>query len=130
VPGKTLGSSIEYGPWSDRRLPSPRLQGQAQWPAPTRLLPSGDAYFLLQGADRELLVVDSGRRGELWTSRVWPGALLVGGEVVGTWRWVEGTRTIQTWCRLSRAERAAGEAEASSLPLPGLRGQIVVRWSD
>jgi hypothetical protein len=26
-----------------------------------------------------VLVPDEGRRGELWTSRVWPGALLVGG---------------------------------------------------
>ena len=54
--------------------------------APARLLPSGDAYFLLQGADRELLVPDADRRGELWTSRVWPGGLLVEGEIVGTWR--------------------------------------------
>ena len=45
--------------------------------APARLLPSGDAYYLLQGADRELLVPDPDRRGELWTSRVWPGAVLV-----------------------------------------------------
>jgi Winged helix DNA-binding domain len=49
--------------------------------APVRLLPSGDSFFLLQGADRELLVPDAARRRELWTSRVWPGALLVDGEV-------------------------------------------------
>jgi hypothetical protein len=96
--------------------------------APARLLPSGDAYFLLHGADRELLVSDAGRRGELWTSRVWPGALLVGGEVVGTWRRAQGSTTVQTWRRLSRAERDAVEAEAGSLPLPGLDGKIVVRW--
>ena len=97
-------------------------------PAPARLLPSGDTYFLLQGADRELLVPDADRRGELWTSRVWPGALLVGGEVVGTWRRAQGTTTIQTWRRLSRAERDAVEAEAASLPLPGVEGKIVVHW--
>ncbi|MHB1433413.1 MAG: DNA glycosylase AlkZ-like family protein, partial [Streptosporangiaceae bacterium] len=51
-----------------------------------RLLPSGDAYFLLQGADRDLLVPAEDRRRELWTPRVWPGALLVGGEIAGTWR--------------------------------------------
>jgi winged helix DNA-binding protein len=44
-----------------------------------RLLPSGDAYYLLQGADRELLVPEAENRERLWTSRVWPGAVLVGG---------------------------------------------------
>ncbi|HUL86191.1 MAG TPA: crosslink repair DNA glycosylase YcaQ family protein [Actinomycetota bacterium] len=97
-------------------------------PAPARLLPSGDTYFLLQGADRELLVPDADRRGELWTSRVWPGALLVGGEVVGTWRRSREATTIQTWRRLSRAERDAVEAEAASLPLPGVEGKIIVHW--
>ena len=29
---------------------------------------------------------DEKRRGELWTPRVWPGAVLVDGEIVGTWR--------------------------------------------
>lgn len=96
--------------------------------APARLLPSGDAYFLLQGADRELLVPNPERRRTLWTSRVWPGALLVEGEVVGTWRRGDATVTVQPWRRLSRAARDAVEAEAASLPLPGLRGPIVIRW--
>jgi hypothetical protein len=96
--------------------------------APARLLPSGDAFFLLHAADRELLVPDAGRRGELWTSRVWPGAVLVQGEVVGTWRRADRTMTVQTWRRLTRAARDAVEAEAASLPLPGLGGPIVVRW--
>jgi hypothetical protein len=96
--------------------------------APARLLPSGDAYFLLQGNDRELLVLDAHRRLELWTPRVWPGALLVEGELAGTWRRAQGTVTIQTWRRLSRAARDAVEAEAESLPLPDVGGQIAVRW--
>jgi hypothetical protein len=38
---------------------------------------------------------------------------------------------IQAWRRLSRAEREAVEAEAESLPLPGLEEKpIVVRWDD
>jgi hypothetical protein len=97
--------------------------------APTRLLPSGDTYFLLQGHDRELLVPDPGRRSQLWTPRVWPGALLVEGEIVGTWRRAQGTVTIETWRRLSRAGRDAVEAEAESLPLPGIEAQIIVRWN-
>ena len=98
--------------------------------APARLLPSGDVYFLLHGVDRELLVPDVNRRGELWTSRVWPGAVLVDGEVVGTWRRANAVVTIGTWRRLSTGERQAVEAEAESLPLPGLGGRIVVRWDD
>jgi hypothetical protein len=96
--------------------------------APARLLPSGDAYYLLHGVDRELLVPDRARRGELWTPRVWPGALLVDGDVAGTWRRDQGNVTVQTWRRLTRSQRDAVEAEASSLPLPGLDGPIVVRW--
>ena len=98
--------------------------------APARLLPSGDAYFLLQGADRELLVSDADRRRALWTPRVWPGALLVRGEVVGTWRRAHDTVTIQTWRRLSRAARDAAEEEATSLPLPGIQGRTVVSWEN
>jgi hypothetical protein len=98
--------------------------------APARLLPSGDAYFLLHGVDRELLVPGETQRPELWTPRVWPGAVLVGGEVVGTWRRANAVVAIQTWRRLSTAECQAVEAEAESLPLPGLSGQIVVRWDD
>ncbi|HEX6868728.1 MAG TPA: crosslink repair DNA glycosylase YcaQ family protein [Candidatus Limnocylindrales bacterium] len=99
-------------------------------PATARLLPSGDTWFLLQGRDRELLVPDAGRRGRLWTSRVWPGAVLVGGEVVGTWRRAQATVSIDSWRAVSPGEREAVEAEAASLPLPGIEGAIVVRWDD
>jgi hypothetical protein len=93
-----------------------------------RLLPSGDAYFLLQGADRELLVPDADRRRELWTPRVWPGAVLVDGAVAGTWRRAGANVTIQLWRRLSLRSREAVEIEAESLPLPDLAGRIRVRW--
>jgi hypothetical protein len=99
-------------------------------PASARLLPSGDAYWLLHGADRELLVPDARRRGELWTPRVWPGAVLVGGEIAGTWRRAQAKLTIEPWRTLSSAERAAVEAEAHSLPLPGIEGQTSLMWSE
>jgi hypothetical protein len=98
--------------------------------APARLLPSSDAYFLLQGADRDLLVANADRRRALWTPRVWPGCLLVDGEIVGTWRRADATLTVQAWRRLSHAERESVAAEAASLPLPGIGGRIVVRWDD
>ncbi|HET7702576.1 MAG TPA: crosslink repair DNA glycosylase YcaQ family protein [Candidatus Limnocylindrales bacterium] len=93
-----------------------------------RLLPSGDTWYLLQGVERELLVPDPVLRGQLWTSRVWPGALLVAGEVVGTWRRAEATVSIQPWRRLTALQRDAVEAEAAALPLPGLAGPIRTRW--
>jgi hypothetical protein len=97
-------------------------------PAPARLLPSGDAFYLLQGADRELLVPDAAQRASLWTSRVWPGAVLVGGEIVGTWRRAQAKLSIEAWRRLTHAERDAVEVEAQSLPLPEIEGRIVVSW--
>jgi hypothetical protein len=93
--------------------------------APARLLPSGDAYFLFQRPEeRALLVESAAHRGRLWTSRVWPGALLVNGAIVGTWRRADSAVSIETWRRLSRAERHAVEAEVASLPLPGMGGDM------
>lgn len=106
----------------------PSFRAAAGQPAAARLLPSGDAYYLLQGADRELLVADPAQRAALWTSRVWPGALLVRGEIAGTWRRAQSDVAISTWRRLTGAERAAVEAEAFALPLPGLDRPIAVRW--
>jgi Winged helix DNA-binding domain len=97
--------------------------------APARLLPSGDAYFLLDGAERELLVPREDQRQRLWTPRVWPGALLVDGEIRGTWRRAQHTVRIEAWARLSRGARDAIEAEANTIPLPGLDRPIEVVWS-
>jgi hypothetical protein len=99
-------------------------------PAPARLLPSGDTYYLLAGAERELLVPDAGRRAQLWTSRVWPGALLVGGEIRGTWRRAQHTVRIDLGEELSPEARAAVEAEAAGLPLPGIDRAIEVVWNE
>ena len=96
--------------------------------ARARLLPSGETYFLLWGAERELLVPDARRRAELWTTRVWPGALLVDGEIAGTWRRPAKEVFIDAWRRFSPAERTAVEAEAMSLPL-GFTESIVIRWN-
>jgi DNA glycosylase AlkZ-like len=106
----------------------PAMRAPEATAAPARLLPSGDAYFLLHGAERELLVPRADRRGRLWTSRVWPGALLVDGEVRGTWRRSQHTVRIEPWERLSRGRRAAVEGEAEALPLPGVDRQIEVVW--
>ena len=59
---------------------------------------------------------------------MWPGAVLVAGEIVGTWRRAQADLSIAPWRRLSRAERDAVEAEAQALPLPGIEDPIAVRW--
>jgi DNA glycosylase AlkZ-like len=107
----------------------PAMQAPETADAPARLLPSGDAYFLLDRKERELLVPRADRRVLLWTSRVWPGALLVEGEIRGTWRRSQHVVTIDAWERLSRARRDAVEAEAGTLPLPGLDRPIKVVWN-
>lgn len=107
----------------------PALQAEPTSHAPVRLLPSGDAYFLLWGADRELLVPDARRRGALWTSRVWPGALLINGELAGVWRRAVSQVSIEAWRRFTAAERESIEAEVRSLPLPGPGAPVAIRWA-
>ena len=108
----------------------PVMREPAGSAAAARLLPSGDTYFLFWGSDRELLVPDAAQRAELWTSRVWPGAVLVGGQIAGTWRRAKHELSVQAWRRFTRAERDAVEAEAHTLPLPGIDSEIEVRWNE
>ncbi|HZO34161.1 MAG TPA: crosslink repair DNA glycosylase YcaQ family protein [Gaiellaceae bacterium] len=105
------------------------MRAPATAPASARLLPSGDAYFLLDGRERELLLPRVEQRRELWTSRVWPGAVLVDGEIRGTWRRAQHTVRVDTWARLSHDARAAIEGEAVALPLPGLDRRVEVVWN-
>ncbi|HEY6961218.1 MAG TPA: crosslink repair DNA glycosylase YcaQ family protein [Gaiellaceae bacterium] len=108
----------------------PENESDARKPAAgsTRLLPSGDAYWLyFDEAERMLVVPEADRRARLWTSRVWPGALLVDGELRGTWRRAQHKLQIETWTRLTRAQRDAVEAEARTLPLP-LERAVDVVW--
>ena len=106
----------------------PAMRAEETAAAPARLLPSGDAYFLLDGGERELLLPKPDQRAALWTSRVWPGALLVDGEIRGSWRRAQHTVRVETWRRLSRAARDAVEAEARTLPLPGIERPVEVVW--
>jgi hypothetical protein len=59
---------------------------------------------------------------------VWPGALLVDGEIRGTWRRAQHTVRVETWERLSPAVRETVEAEANTLPIPGPDRPIEVVW--
>ena len=106
----------------------PTLLAPAGPTAPARLLPSGDTFFLLWRVDRELLVPDTARRLELWTTRVWPGAVLVDGQIAGVWRRAGAKVVVQAWRRLPPPAVEAVEIEAASLPLPDVTGQIRVLW--
>jgi len=108
----------------------PSFRAAPDAPDAVRLLPSGDAYYLLQGRERELLVPGAEHRPLLWTSRVWPGAVVVGGDVVGTWRRADRTVAVSPWQPMRPAVRAAVEAEAASLPVPGADSGMRVRWQD
>lgn len=93
--------------------------------ASTRLLPPGDPY--LGAADRSLLIPDARLRNELWPKSVWPGALLVNGELVGTWRRRQGQVAVRAWRILIPKIREAVQREVRAMPL-GSHGKAV-RWS-
>jgi hypothetical protein len=105
----------------------PSLRAEPDQDPAVHLLPSGDVYFLLWGGARRLLVPDAARRDELWTSRVWPGAVLVDGEIVGVWRRSAHTATVTPWTRTTTTLRSKVEEAAIALPL-ALDREITVVW--
>lgn len=104
------------------------FRADADNPGEVRLLPSGDALFLLQGREREILVPEPERRADLWPSRVWPGAILIDGSIAGTWRRTKGNITATAWHRLSEEDRVRVEAEAATLPLPANDAPPTLQW--
>lgn len=82
-----------------------------------RLLGPYDLF--LQARDRELLVPDRDRRKALWPVLGRPGAVVLDGEVVGTWRPRAKGRTlslaIEEWAPLDREVRAAVRHEHERL---------------
>jgi len=85
----------------------------------TRLLGPFDPY--LQTRDRALLVPDEARAKDLWRTLGRPGAVLVDGEVAGTWRPRKAGRQLTVQVEPWRAlPRTALEQEAERLA--GVRG--------
>ena len=89
-----------------------------------RLLPAGDPY--LWTGDRDLLVPRSRLRTLLWPNSVWPGALLIHGELVGTWRRQHGKVIIHRWRRISMEEKEAVKREVDTLPVDATTKSV--RW--
>ena len=123
----------------EKELTEVELEGRKRWALRTdrsrleravpvetvRLLPAGDLY--LASKDRASLVPQPRYRSELWPKSVWPGALLVNGEIVGTWRRQVGRVTVQAWRLLEPEVKEAVEVEVSGMPVESARKEV--RWS-
>ncbi|MEV4386781.1 winged helix DNA-binding domain-containing protein [Micromonospora sp. NPDC049580] len=106
------------------------VDGEVRWllAADDKALESADATtsrllgpfdLFLQARDRATLVPDPAHAKELWPVLGRPGAVLVDGDLVGTWRPRKSGRTltiaVQPWQRLSAGTRDAITAQAEHL---------------
>ncbi|WP_035859608.1 DNA glycosylase AlkZ-like family protein [Cryptosporangium arvum] len=86
-------------------------------PDPVRLLPPSDPY--LQTRNRNLLVPEKAEQKALWRPIGNPGAILVDGEIAGTWRpKLAGKRltiTLEAFRPLPPAARSAIDEEAGNV---------------
>jgi hypothetical protein len=94
------------------------------------LVPGKDPY--LQAADKHLLVPGSEDRRRVWRPVQWPGALLVDGEVAGTWRsrtHADGITVIVTPFEPA-AKATLAQVEVAAMRLTAVRGleRVEVDW--
>lgn len=93
------------------------LLTDAPMPEGVRLLPRSDPWLLAR--DREVVVPDPARRKTLWPMIGWPGAVLVDGDVVGSWRTkANGPNlavNVEAFESISGKARAAIEEEAAGI---------------
>lgn len=89
----------------------------APTPAGCRLLGPYDLY--LQCRDRDLLIDDEARRKALWPTLGRPGAIIVDGEIAGTWRPKTAGRRlslrVEPWRALTKAARAGIDEQGELL---------------
>lgn len=113
-------------------LPEELLEDLQQAPAARGvvLVPPHDPY--LRQVDRTLLVPDSSRRKEVWRALSPPGALLVDGEVAGTWRYRRGEHelTITSFESLPRGQRRRAEENARRIAEAADDDQLTVTWAE
>jgi hypothetical protein len=79
------------------------------------LLPPDDVY--INRLHRHLLVPDHDRQRLLWPQAPPPGALVIGGEVRGTWRRRGAAVTITPWDEVHNRHRESAEAIVARWPL-------------
>lgn len=125
------GASLVRAQVENRRYDLPAtLVDDLAGAAPARgavLVPPHDPY--LRQVNRTLLVPGSARRGEVWRALSAPGALLVDGEVAGTWRYrrSDNELTITPFDTLTSAQRKQAEPSAGLVVAAG-GDQPTVRW--
>jgi len=93
------------------------------------LVPPHDPY--LRQVDRTLLVPDGARRREVWGALSPPGAVLVDGEVSGTWRYrrSDSELTVAPFASLTVARRSAVEQSARRIAGAVGEGPPTMVWS-
>jgi Winged helix DNA-binding domain len=92
---------------------------EAETPDQTFVRLLGPFDLLLQGKDRELLVPDRSRHKALWPVLGRPGAVLVGTDLVGTWRPTAAgskfTLRMTLWQSVTKATRQRIDEQAERL---------------
>lgn len=96
-----------------------------------RLLPRSDPWVLAR--DRDVTVPRKADQKALWPMIGQPGAVLVDGEVVGTWRTRATTKrldvTVTPFAPVPKARRADVEAEAPALAAARGLADVTVTWA-
>ena len=88
---------------------------EARTPAAVRLLPPNDAFLFL---DRDLVEPDPDRRVLVFPKYMQPGAVLVDGNLVGTWQRKALRIQLRMWSHdAARHERVMAELHAAAGPL-------------
>jgi Winged helix DNA-binding domain len=130
--------------WPDDGLAEVTVDGRRCWipadrtealrdaaPPGVRLVPAYDPF--LQSRDRDLLVPDPARQKEVWKILGNPGAVVVDGEVAGTWRSrTTGkkrlTLTVQPFGTLTKKVRNEIEDEAQRIGVARGTAEVAVTY--
>jgi len=129
---KELGDALVRIEVDNRRYDLPEILADAVKKAPKPkgvvLVPPNDPY--LRQVDRTLLVPDSNRRQQVWRALSGPGALLVDGEVAGTWRYRHSDHevTITSFESLAPAQRTEAKKSAHLIAKAAGDSQPTVTW--
>ena len=89
------------------------------------LLPPDDPY--INRRTRDTLLPEPTTRRLLWPQAPPPGALVIGGEIAGTWRRRATTVEFSPWCQVEPEHRIAAEEIAAAWPLGETPGAI--KWN-